>query len=210
MIHTKRGQLRRVALSVAMVAVLSTTVGVFSSPAFANPAATKTKVTTFTLSCETGIANGDVSVTTTQTYPTSVASGANFTIQWSSVTTVEGALASAAYAIAPGGTEKGTVTTDNDLSSNATPSTLNVAGSGLAEQGTISSPSSFKIYTPLSGSYTTPSFTAGTAGKTDKIKAQDDDANITIYNSSGTEVTTTTADCSPVGSPTTIGKVKVT
>ena len=34
---------------------------------------------------------------------------------------------------------------------------------------------------------------------TDKISAGDDDANITIYNSSGREVTTTTADCTPSG-----------
>jgi hypothetical protein len=126
------------------------------------------------------------------------------------VTTVEGALASAAYAIAPGGTEKGTVTTDNDLSTEATPSPNNVAGtSGLAESGTISSPSSFKIYTPVSGTYTTPDFTAGGTKGKDQVSAQDDDANITIYNSSGTEVTTTTADCSPVGTPAVIAVIKV-
>ena len=175
---------------------------------------TKTKKTTFTLSCDTGIANGDVSVTTTQTYPKSVAAGATFTIQWSSVTTVEGTLASAAYGIAPGGSEKGTVTTDDDLSTDATPSTQNVAGSsGIPEEGTISSPKSFPIYTPPQGSspgyFTTQSFTAGSKGK-EKISAGDDDANVTIYNSSGGEVTTTTADCTPVGKPKVIATIKVT
>ena len=183
----------------------------FSAPAFANAAAkTKTTKTTFTLSCKTGIANGDVSVTTTQTYPASVAAGAKFTIKWSSVTTVEGALASAAYALAPNGSEKGTVTTDTDLSTDATPKSMNVAGTkGVAESGTISSPSSFPIYTPVNGTLTTGSFKAGKKG-TDKVSAQDDDANITIYNSSGSEVTTTTADCSPVGTPAVIATITVT
>jgi hypothetical protein len=64
-------------------------------------------------------------------------------------------LASAAYAIAPGGTEKGTITLDNDSSTDATPSPLNIAGTaGLKEQGTISSPSGFPVYTPVPG--TTP------------------------------------------------------
>jgi hypothetical protein len=172
---------------------------------------TKTTKTTFTLSCKTGIANGDVSVTTTQTYPVSVAPGALFKIKWSSVTTVEGALATAAYAIAPGGSEKGTIVLDNDLSTDATPATLNVAGTkGLPESGTISSPNSFPIYTPLTGKNTTPSFKAGTAAGTDKVSAQDDNANITIYNSSGTAVTTTTADCTPVGTPAVIATITVT
>jgi len=211
MFHSSRGALRRVVLSAALFGGVFASVGAFSLPAHAStPAATKTTKTTFTLSCKTGLANGDVSVTTTQTYPVSVAAGAKFKIKWSSVTTVEGALATAAYAVAPNGTEKGTVTTDVDLSTDATPSSMNVAGTkGLPEQGTISSPNSFPISTPVTGSNTTASFTAGTKG-TDKISAQDDDANITIYNSSGTEVTTTTADCSPVGTPAIIAKVKVT
>ena len=189
------------------------TVGSGAASAKTKAAGTKTKKTTFTLSCDTGIANGDVKVTTKQTYPKSVAAGATFTIKWSSVTTVEGALASAAYAIAPKGSEKGTVTTDDDLSTDGTPSTENVAGSGIPEEGTISSPNSFPIYTPPKGSspdyFTTPSFTAGSKG-TDKISAGDDDANVTIYNSSGSEVTTTTADCTPVGTPKVIATIKVT
>lgn len=209
MIYSRRGPLRRVALSVTLLAGVLASVGMFSSPALASTAATKTTKTTFTLSCKTGIANGDVSVTTTQTYPTKVAAGKKFTIKWSSVTTVKGALATAAYAVAPNGSEQGTVTTDTDLSTDATPKSVNIAGKGLAESGTISSPSSFPIYTPASGTYTTPSFTAGKKG-TDKISAQDDDANITIYNSSGTEVTTTTADCSPVGTPAVIATITVT
>ncbi|MFZ0664626.1 MAG: hypothetical protein WAM97_02655 [Acidimicrobiales bacterium] len=211
MIHAKRGALQGVALSVALIAGVIGSVAAFSSPALAaSTAGTKTKTTTYTLSCKTGIANGDVSVKTTQTYPASVAPGAKFKITWSSVTTVEGTLASAAYTLAPGGKEDGTVTTDNDLSSDGTPATNNIAGKkGIAESGTISSPSSFTIDTPTTGTISTPSFTAGTAG-TDTISAQDDDANITIYNSSGSKVATTTADCSPTGNPTTIAKVKVT
>jgi hypothetical protein len=194
-----------------------TSLAAYSSPALAStPAATKTTTTTFTLSCNTGIADGDVSVKTTQTYPSSVAAGAKFTIKWSSVTTVEGALASAAYAIAPGGSEKGTVVTDTDLSTDANggttakPNSKNIAGKkGVAEQGTISSPSSFPIYTPVTGTLTTPSFTAGKKGK-DKVSADIDDANITIYNKSGGEVTTTTADCSPSGTPAVIAIITVT
>jgi len=210
MIHSSRGALRRVAFSVSLLAGVIASVGVFSSPALASTAATKTTKTTFTLSCKTGIANGDVSVATTQTYPASVAAGKKFTIKWKSVTTVEGTLASAAYAIAPGGTEKGTVTLDTDLSTDATPKSNNVAGKkGVKEQGTISSPNSFPIYTPVKGTLTTPSFKAGKKGK-EKISAQDDDANITIYNSSGSKVTTTTADCSPVGTPAVIATITVT
>jgi hypothetical protein len=210
-IHLKRGPLRRVALSGAILVGGFASVGAFASPALAATAAkTKTTKTTFTLSCKTGIANGDVSVTTTQTYPTSVKPGAKFTIKWSSVTTVEGALATAAYAAAPNGSEKGTVTLDTDQSSDATPKSLNIAGKkGLAESGQISSPNSFPIYTPVSGTYTTPAFKAGKKG-TDKISADIDDANITIYNSSGGKVESTTADCSPVGTPAVIATVKVT
>jgi hypothetical protein len=201
---------RRVVLSVTLLGIL-TSLAAYSSPALASTAAaTKTTKTTFSLYCKTGLADGDVSVATTQTYPVSVAPGATFKIKWSSVTTVSGALASAAYLVAPGGTEKGTVVTDNDLSTDATPATSNIAGTkGVAESGTISSSSSFPIYTPVSGTLNTPSFTAGTKG-TDKISAQDDDANLTIYNKSGKEVTTTTADCTPVGTPAVIAKVKVT
>jgi len=203
-----------VAAAVLPLSLICTVVGSGASYAKGTGTGTKTKTTKFTLSCKTGIANGDVSVTTTQTYPTSVAAGATFTIEWSSVTTVEGTLASAAYAIAPGGSEQGTVVTDTDLSSDATPSSENVAGSsGVPEDGTISSPNSFPIYTPPQGSspgyFTTPPFTAGKKGK-DKISAQDDDANVTIYNSSGDAVTTTSADCSPVGKPKVIGTIKVT
>jgi hypothetical protein len=211
MIHSRRGTLRRVSLSVALLAVFASVVAV-SAPAFASTPAAKTKTTktTFTLYCKTGLADGDVSVATTQTYPAKVAAGSKFTIQWASVTTVSGALASAAYLVAPGGTEKGTVTKDNDLSSDGTPKTSNIAGkSGVQESGTISSSSSFPIYTPVTGTLTTPTFTAGKKG-TDKISAQDDDANLAIYNSSGTEVTTTTADCTPVGTPAVIATITVT
>ncbi len=209
MIYSK-GALRGVSLSVALLVGVFGSVVALSSPAFATAATTKTQTTTFTLYCKTGLADGDVSVTTTQTYPTSVAAGKTFTIKWSSVTTVSGALASAAYLVAPGGTEKGTVTTDNDLSTDATPKTLNIAGTkGVAESGTISSSSSFPIYTPVTGTLTTPKFKATKKG-TDKISAQDDDANLTIYNSSGSEVDTTTADCTPVGTPKVIATITVT
>lgn len=211
MVHSKRGPVRRIFLLLALFGGVVASVGSFSSAALAStPAATKTTKTTFTLTCKTGIANGNVSVATTQTYPASVAAGGKFTIKWSSVTTVEGALASAAYAIAPGGSEKGTVTTDTDLSTDATPKTNNIAGkNGVAEQGTISSPNSFPIYTPKKGTYTTPSFKAGKKG-TEKISADIDDANITIYSKSGSKETTTTADCSPVGTPAVIATIKVT
>jgi hypothetical protein len=208
--------MRRVVLSVTLLAGVIASLAAYSSPALASTVATTTtKTTTFTLSCNTGIADGDVSVTTTQTYPTSVAPGAKIKIKWSSVTTVEGALASAAYAVAPNGSEKGTITTDDDLSSDGTPATKNIAGtSGLFEEGIITSPSSFPVYTPttngtsVSGTYTAK-LKSKTAG-TDKISAGDDDANITIYNSSGTEVDTTTADCSPVGTPAVIATITVT
>jgi hypothetical protein len=123
-------------------------------------------------------------------------------------------LASAAYAIAPNGSEKGTVTLDTDLATNATPSSQNVAGTnGIPEEGTISSPNGFNVFTPPQGStpgyFTTQSFTAGKKG-TIKISAQDDNATVTIYNSSGTAVTTTSANCTPVGKPKVIAKIKVT
>jgi hypothetical protein len=209
--------MRRIVLSVTLLAGVIASLAAYSSPALASTAAaTKTTKTTFTLSCDTGLANGDVSVTTTQTYPVSVAAGTKFKIKWSSVTTVEGTLASAAYAVAPGGSEKGTVVTDTDLSTDANggtkaePSSTNIAGKkGVPEQGTISSPSSFPIYTPVTGTLTTPSFTAGKKGK-DQVSADIDDANITIYNSSGSKVTTTTADCSPSGTPAVIAIITVT
>ncbi len=213
MIHSKGALLWRVALSVALLAGVAS-VGLFSSPAHAStPQTTTTKKTTFTLNCNTGIANGTVTVTTTQTYPVSVAHGTTFKIKWKSVTQVGGALASAAYAIAPGGKEVGTIVLDNDSSTDATPSPLNIAGTGLPEQGTISSPSGFPVYTPVQGTtpkkFATPSFTAGTAG-TDTVTAGADNANIKIYNSSGTLVTTTTADCTPSGTPATIATISVT
>jgi hypothetical protein len=210
MIHSRRGSLRRISLLVALLSGVSASLGAISSPAFASTAATKTTKTTFTLYCKTGLADGDVSVATTQTYPASVAAGQKFTIKWSSITTVGGALAGAAYLVAPGGKEKGTVTTDNDLSTDATPKTLNIAGTkGVKESGTISSSSGFPIYTPVKGSLTTQSFTAGKKG-TDEISAQDDDANLVIDNKSGKQVTSTTATCTPVGTPSVIATITVT
>jgi hypothetical protein len=206
-----KGALRRVSLSAALLAGVFASVVAISSPALASTttASTKTTKTTFTLYCKTGLANGDVSVATTQTYPSTVAAGKTFTIKWKSVTTVSGALAGAAYLVAPGGKESGTVTLDDDVSTDATPKTSNIAGTnGVQESGTISSSSSFPIYTPVSGTLTTPAFTAGKKG-TDKISAQDDDANLTIYNKSGKEVDTTTADCTPVGTPKVIATVTV-
>jgi hypothetical protein len=204
---------RKLSLLVVAIALPLTVISTVVGSGVAS-AATKTKTTKFTLSCKTGIANGDVAVTTTQTYPSSVAPGASFTIQWKSVTEVEGALASAAFAIAPNGSEQGTVTLDTDLVTNGTPSSQNVAGTnGLPEEGSISSPNGFPIYTPPQGStpgfFTTQSFTAGKKG-TMTISAQDDNATVTIYNSSGTAVTTTSADCTPVGKPKVIAKIKVT
>ena len=208
--HSRRGPLKRVALSVALLAGVFAGVGAFASQAHASTPLLVKKKTTYTLNCNTGIANGTVTVKTIQIYPASVPAGSTFKIKWKSTTTVGGALASAAYAIAPGGTEKGTVVLDNDLSTDATPSPLNIAGTaGIQEQGTISSPSSFPIYTPTTGKISTPSFTAGSSG-TDTVSAQDDNANITIYNSSGQEVTTTTADCTPVGTPAVIATISVT
>jgi hypothetical protein len=213
MVHSKRGSLRRVALSGALLAGVST-IGLFSWPTLASATTTKTQTTKYTLTCKTGIANGDVTVTTTQTYPVSVAAGAKFTIAWKSTTEVGGTLASAAYAIAPKGSEKGIIHVDDDKSTDATPATLNVAGTkGLSEVGTISSPSGFPVYTPplvkgKQGTFTTPDFTAGKKG-TDKISATIDDADVTIYNSSGGKVTTTTADCSPVGTPAVIATITV-
>jgi hypothetical protein len=210
MVHAKSGRLRRVTLVVALLSGAFASFGAFSSSAFASTATTKTTKTTFTLYCKTGLADGDVSVATTQTYPASVGAGKKFTIKWSSVTTVSGALASAAYLVAPDGTEKGTVKTDKDLSSDGTPKTLNIAGTkGIAESGKISSSSSFPIYTPVTGSITTPSFTAGKKG-TDKISAQDDDADLAIYNKSGKKVSSTTADCTPTGTPAVIATITVT
>jgi hypothetical protein len=198
MIHSGKAPLRRVALLVALLAGVFASVGLFSPSALASTATTKTTKTTFTLNCNTGIANGQVSVTTTQTYPSSVAPGAKFTIKWASVTTVEGALATAADSLAPGGKEDGTVTVDTDLSTDGKPSSLNIAGTkGVAESGTIGTgTSSFKIYTPVKGTLTTPTFTAGKKG-TDKISATTDDANVTIYSKSGQKIESTTADCSP-------------
>jgi hypothetical protein len=209
MIHSRK--IPPWSVSIVVLACVAASLGVTSSPAVAlSKASMKTTKTTFTLSCKTGIANGDVSVTTTQVYPASVAAGKTFTISWSSVTEVQGALASAAYALAPGGSEKGTVNTDTDLSTDATPKSMNVAGSkGVTEQGTISSPSEFPIYTPVSGKLKTGSFTAGKKG-TDKVSAQDDDANVTIYSKSGKKETSTTADCTPTGTPAVIATITVT
>jgi hypothetical protein len=213
MFHSRKGPLRRVTLLVALLAGVFASVGVFSSSAFASTAAaaaTKTTKTTFTLDCNTGIANGEVSVTTTQTYPTSVKPGAKFTVKWASVTTVEGALATAADSLAPGGKEDGTVILDTDLSTDATPKSNNVAGKGVAESGTIGTGTqSFKIYTPVKGTLTTPDFTAGKKG-TEKISAQDDNANVTIYSKSGQKIESTTADCSPKGTPAVIATITVT
>jgi len=211
MIHSKRGSLRRVALSGAVLASASM-IGVLASPTLASAGSMKTSKTTFTLNCDTGIANGQVTVKTTQKYPKSVAAGASFAIQWKSETIVGGALGEAAYTLAPGGSEKGTITTDDDLSTDATPSTSNVAGAGLNEEGTIKA-STFPVYTPPKKTspkyFTTPDFTAGSAG-TDTVSAGDDDATVTIYNKSGGVVTTTTADCTPAGTPAVIATIKVT
>jgi hypothetical protein len=217
MIHLKKTGLCGAALSAVLLGGAFTTVGVFSSQALASPAATKTTKSTFTLYCKTGLANGDVTVDTTQVYSPSVKAGSKFTLKWQSITHVSTALATAAYGIAAGGKEKGTVTLDNDLSSDAKPSTLNLAGKkGIPEEGYISSPSGFAVYTPsnaagtaLKGFNVTPSFTAGKKGK-DTVRAQDDNATIDVYQKSGKKVTTVTADCTPVGPPKVIATINVT
>jgi hypothetical protein len=213
MIRSRKTARRGLVMSASLLVATLASAGVYSSQAYASPAATKTKTTTttFSLHCDAGIASGTVSVVTTQIYKASVAAGASFTIKWKSVTTVSGSLSEAAYALAPKGSEKGTVTVDNDVSTDATPATSNIAGvNGVPESGTISSASGFPITTPPTGYNVTPSFTAGTAG-TDKIMAEDDDATVSIYNSKGTEVLKNqTTDCTPVGTPSVIATIKVT
>jgi hypothetical protein len=187
-------------------------VGVFSSQALASPAATKTTKTTFTLHCSASIAVGDVSVQTTQVYSPSVKAGSKFTLKWKSVTTVSGQLAAAANAIAPDGSERGTVTLDNDLSTDASPKTNNIAGKkGIKEFGMISTGvNSFKVYTPKTGYETTPSFTAGKKG-TEKVSAQDDDATVSIYDKNGKySGNTEKVICTPVGTPKVIATISVT
>jgi hypothetical protein len=211
MIHSNRGGLRSVALSVALIGGAFAGVGVFSSQAFASSAATKSTTAVFTLNCNAGIASGNVTVTATNIYPVSVKHGTSFTIKFHSKTHVSGALAGAGYTLAPNGSEKGTVTSDTYLSSDATPSSANVAGTkGFKEYGKISSPSGFDVLTPASGTVTTTAFTAGPATGTDTVKAGGDVADVTIYKSNGAKVTTVHTVCTNVGSPTTIATIKVT
>jgi hypothetical protein len=212
MIGSNNGALRRVALSAGLLGSAFAGAGVFASQAGAAPAGTKTTVTTFTLSCNASITSGTVSVKATNVYPASVKAGSKFSFKFKSITTVSGALASTAYGLAPGGSEKGQVVNDNYTSSDATLPGDNVAKPPFNESGTISSPSSFNVYTPAKGGYvTTPKFTAGKKKGTDKVTTTGDTANLSIYNKSGKKVTGPLhVVCTNVGKPPTIATIRVT
>lgn len=212
MIQWARRSLPRVALSATLLGGVAT-IGVLSSPAKAVTMTTTS--TTYTAACDDGAWNGDVSVKATFSYPASVIHGSKFTVQWKVVTTVTGTLASTWYAITgPNGYEEGTVTQENESSTDATPSSLNVAGThGVPEYGSISSSTSFKVYAPPQGAtpptVTSPSFTAGKAG-TDKITPSSSVDTAAYYNAKGQEVTTDTANCRPTGTPPVVATITVT
>jgi hypothetical protein len=207
-----RRSLWRVGLSATLLGGVAT-MGVLASPAGA--VTTTTTTTTYTAACDEGAWDGDVSVKATFTYPASVMHGSTFTVQWKVVTTVTGTLASTWYALAgPNGYEEGTVTQENEASTDATPSPLNVAGTqGVPEYGNISSSKSFKVYAPPQGStpptVTSTSFTADKAG-TDEITPSSSVDTAEYYNAKGQEVTTDTATCRPTGTPPVVATITVT
>jgi hypothetical protein len=216
-IDSKHGRLRRVALSTALLGGALATVGAFSSPAHASTDATKTTTAKYTISCAAGIVGtGTETVAATNVYPASVVHGTTFKITWHSVTTVSKTQDEAAWALGAR-SFKGKVTTIDYLSSDATPKSLNVAGTkGIPTGGNLIGPPNYGsplIYTPLKGSppAVTPLFKAGAKG-TDTVKPGVDDASLTLYsgtNGTGTAIATVTANCSAPSTPTVIASVPV-
>jgi hypothetical protein len=217
MVYLTKGRLRRVALSSALLGGALLTGGAFSSQAHASAATVKTKTTTYTISCSAGIVGtGTETVKATETYPTSVLPGAQFTIKWHSITTVSKTQDEAAWALGAK-SFKGKVTTIDYMNSDASPSTLNVAGSnGIPTGGNLVGPPNYGtplIYTPLKGTppAVTPAFTAGSKG-TDNVTPGVDDATLTLYsgtNGTGTAITTVTANCSAPSPPVVIASIPV-
>jgi hypothetical protein len=207
--YSRVGRLQRVAFSAALVGGALTAVGAFSSPALAKSDTTKSKTTTYTITCNAGVVGTSTEkVAATNTYPASVLPGAKFTISWHSVTTVSKSQDEEAWALGAR-SFKGKVTAIDYLSSDASPKSLNVAGTkGISTGGNLIGPPNYGsplIYTPLKGSppAVTPSFTAGTKG-TDTVKPGIDDASLTLYsgqNGTGTAIATVQANCgAPTGS----------
>ena len=210
MIYSRRGPLRRVVLSVTLLAGVLASVGVFFACACKYRGEEDDEGRLSRLSCKTGIANGDVSVTTTQTYPTPVAAGEEVHDQVVERDHGRGRVGHGCIRRSPKRQRKGYRDHGHGSELGRHTQTLNIAGKGLAESGHDQQLQQFPdLYAGQWVTYTTPSFTAGKKG-TDKISAGDDDANITIYNSSGSQVTTTTADCTPVGTPAVIATITVT
>ena len=122
MIHSRRGPLRRVALSVTLLAGVFASFGVFSSPAHAStPATTKTTKTTFTLYCNTGIANGDCVSHDHPDLPGVGRGRGEVQDQVEERDHGRGRVGLGCIRHSPGWLGKGHVTTDNDLSTDATP-----------------------------------------------------------------------------------------
>ena len=212
-----QGRFRRVAFSTALVAGALATVGAFSSAAHAGTDATTSKTTKYTISCSAGIVGtGTETVTATNTYPTSVLPGASFKISWHSITLVSKTQDEAAWALGAR-SFKGKVTTIDYLSSDATPKSVNVAGTkGIPTGGNLIGPPNYgspSIYTPLKGTppAVTPAFKAGTKG-TDTVKPGVDDATLTLYsgtNGTGTAIATVTANCSAPSGTVIIASIPV-
>lgn len=216
-IYSPQGRLRRVVLSTALLGSAMVTVGAFSLPAHASADATKSKTTAYSINCQAGVVGtGAETVTATNVYPASVLPGAKFTINWHSVTAVSKTQDEAAWALGAR-SFKGKVTTIDYNSSDATPKSVNVAGTkGIPTGGNLIGPPNYGmplIYTPLKGSPNaiTPTFTAGKKG-TDNVSPGVDDASLTLYsgtNGTGTAIATVTANCSAPSKPTIIAAIPV-
>jgi hypothetical protein len=216
--HSPQGRLRRVVLSTLLVGGALATVGAFSSPALASSATTKTKTVSYTISCAAGIVGtGTETVTATNVAPASVLHGAKFTISWHSITAVSKTQDEAAWTLGAR-SFKGKVTTIDYNSSDATPKSLNVAGTkGISTGGNLIGPPNYGsplIYTPLKGTppAVTPSFTAGSKG-TDNVSPGVDDATLTLYsgaNGTGTAIATVQANCSAPSTKVTLASIAVT
>jgi hypothetical protein len=209
------------------------TVG-FGSQALASPAAAKTKTThsNYTLSCKAPpVGNGNVTVDSYFTYPASVKPGQKFKFKWYSVTTVLPPLSSLGdSAVAPqGGTIKGATKITNVTSTDAKPAKANTSAGiklpkgwpfstgkygpdGIPIAGTLPPTppgGNFKIRTPVKGTETTGTFTAGKKG-TDKVTAGEDDAWENVYKKNGSiAISADNADCSFLKGNNTIALVTV-
>jgi hypothetical protein len=209
LIHSRKGRLRAVSLSAAVLGGSLGSLGFLPSSAVASTTATKTS--TFTLVCNAGIL-GNISLTgskATATYPASAKHGSKFSSTFNANLQIPASVEAKAAAL---GSKQfdGTVTLVNVSSSDASPSPLNVASPAIPIPKTpVIKNKAGHLLIPHTGNITMH-FTAGSKTGTDTAKLGNAAATIHEYNSAGVAFLTISVTCQPPAPTVTLVSTKIT